>query len=94
VDELKALVNTYRITVQGHADYQIPGKLRCPIHLFRAEERPSEIEFEDTREAWGWAECTDAKVEEIMVPGTHVTMMALPHVKTLADKLSRYLSPH
>ncbi|OAD22846.1 Thioesterase domain protein [Candidatus Thiomargarita nelsonii] len=38
VDELKALVNTYRITVQGHADYQIPGKLHCPIHLFRSQE--------------------------------------------------------
>ncbi|MEK8015493.1 MAG: alpha/beta fold hydrolase [Candidatus Parabeggiatoa sp.] len=94
VDELKALVNTYRITVQGHAGYQIPGKLHCPIYLFRSEEKtPSveEIDFEDTREAWGWAECTDAKVEEIRVPGTHVTMMALPHIKSLADKLSNLL---
>ncbi len=24
-----------------------------------------EIEFEETSEAWGWAECTHAKVEEI-----------------------------
>jgi len=53
IDELKALVNTYRITVQGHADYQIPGKLRCPIHLFRASEQMTEKTFEDTREAWG-----------------------------------------
>ena len=100
IAELNALVNTYRITVQGHADYQIPGKLRCPIHLFRAEEKTrhvepnEEIEFEDTRKAWGWAECTDAEVTEVMVPGTHVTMMAIPHVKTLADTLSHYLSHH
>ena len=94
VDELKALVNTYRITVQGHADYQIPGKLHCPIHLFRSQEQTPNVEpseFEDTRESWGWAECTHAKVEEHWVPGTHVTMMALPHVKTLADQLSQYL---
>jgi len=94
VDELKALVNTYRITVQGHANYQIPGKLRCPIHLFRSSEKTpnvENVEFEETREAWGWTECTHAKVEEIMVQGTHVTMMALPHVKTLADKLAQYL---
>ena len=94
IDELKALVNTYRITVQGHANYQIPGKLRCPIHLFRSQEKTPNVEpseFEDTREVWGWAECTHAKVEELMVPGTHVTMMALPHVKTLADKLAQYL---
>jgi len=42
--------------------------------------------------AWDWQECTHAKVEELMVPGTHVTMMALPHVKTLADTLAQYLS--
>jgi len=95
VDELKALVNTYRITVQGHADYQIHSKLRCPIHLFRSREKTpnaEEIEFEDTRESWGWTECTHAKVEELMVPGTHVTMMALPHVRILAEKLSAKLS--
>ncbi len=95
IDELKAWVNRYRITVQGHADYQIPGKLRCPIHLFRSSDttpQAEEIESEDTREAWGWAECTHANVEEIMVPGTHVTMMALPHVRILAEKLRLRLS--
>jgi len=99
VDELNALVNTYRITVQGDADYQIPGKVQCPIHLFRAQEQTpnvennvEKIEFEETREAWGWAECTHTEVEEHWVPGTHVTMMTPPHVKTLADKLSQYLS--
>jgi len=98
VDELKALVNTYRITIQAHLSYQIPGKLHCPIHLFRSQEQTPNVEpskFEDTREAtreaWGWAECTHAKVEVHWVQGTHVTMMALPHVKTLADKLSNYL---
>jgi thioesterase domain-containing protein len=32
-----------------------------------------------------------AKVEELMVPGTHESMMTRPHVKTLADKLAQYL---
>jgi len=95
VEELKALVNTYRITTQGHTDYQIPGKLHCPIYLFRAEAKSpgsDGVEFEDTREAWGWASGTYAKVEEFMVPGTHVTMMALPHVEILAGKLTQCLS--
>jgi thioesterase domain-containing protein len=93
INELKALVKTYRITVQGHADYQIPSKVQCPIHLFRSQEQTpnvEKIEFEDTREAWGWAECTHAKVEEHWVPGTHVTMMTSPHVKTLTDKQAQY----
>jgi amino acid adenylation domain-containing protein len=94
VTELKALVNTYRITVQGHADYQIHGKVHCPIHLFRASEQMAETEFEDKREAWGWASGTHAKVEEHWVPGTHLTMMALPHVEILADKLAQCLSHH
>jgi len=97
IDELKAWVNTYRITVQGHAHYQIPGKLHCPIQLFRASEqmRPDEnIEFEETRETWGWSECTQAEVEVHWVPGTHVTMMTRPQVKTLADKLSQALRHH
>jgi amino acid adenylation domain-containing protein len=93
VEELNALVKTYRVTVQGHADYQIPGKLRCPIHLFRAQEQTPNVEKteveEDSRDTWGWQECTHAQVEEHWVPGTHVTMMTPPHVKTLADKLSQ-----
>jgi thioesterase domain-containing protein len=94
VEELKALVNTYRVTVQGHADYQIPGKVQCPIHLFRAEAKtpgPDGVEFEDTRDAWGWAECTRADVVQVMVPGTHVTMMTPPSVKILAQRLAQYL---
>lgn len=91
IDELKVLVNTYRITSKGFADYQIPGKLHCPIHLFRAQEKMPNVEFEDSREAWGWTECTHAKVEEHWVPGTHGTMITVPHVKILADELSQYL---
>jgi len=94
VDELKALMNTYRITVQAHISYQIPGKLHCPIYLFRASEQRPHLKFKETREAWGWSECTQVKVEEVMVPGTHMTMMDQPHVKTLADKLSQYLPLH
>ncbi len=93
IAELKAWVNTYRLTVQGHADYQIPGKLRGPIHLFRAQEHLSEELLKDTRDAWGWAEGTHAKVVEHWVPGTHVTMMTSPQVKTLAAQLSQSLPP-
>ena len=62
--------------------------MQCPIHLFRAETKtlgPDGVEFEDTREAWGWAECTSVEVVEVMVPGT-------PLVKILADKLDQFLS--
>jgi len=64
------------------------------LYLFRSSEKTANVEpseFEDIRESWGWAESTHAQVEELMVQGTDVTMMALPHVKTLADKLAQYL---
>ena len=92
VDELKAMVNVVRITVQAVANQQMPGKLRCPIHLFRASEQSTDNELNDTREAWGWKQCTHATVTEHWVPGDHLSMMLNPHVKTLAEKLSRYLS--
>jgi len=90
-DELKALVNTYRITSQAHTDYQIPGKLQCPIQLFRASEQMAGVELEEKRQVWGWADCTHAEVSEHWVPGTHITMMISPHVKSLAKILINYL---
>ena len=92
VDELKAMVNVVRITGQALADHPMPGKLRCPIHLFRASEQSADDEMNDTREAWGWAQYTHAAVTEHWVPGNHLSMMFNSHVKTLAEKLSRYLS--
>ena len=92
VDELKAMVNVVRITGQAVANHSMPGKLRCSIHLFRASEQSADNEVNDTREAWGWAQCTHATVTEHWVPGDHLSMMLNPHVKTLAEKLSRYLS--
>lgn len=67
-------------TIKSPASYVVRFLYFAPV-----KKRPNveNIEFEETREAWGWAECTHAKVEEIMVQGTHVTMMALPHVKYL-----------
>ena len=91
VDELKATVRTYSITLQAHCNYRIHGKLRCPIHLFRATEVNTTSQFEDTRKNWGWAEYTNAEVTEHSVPGTHINMMQSPHVKTLANELAKLL---
>ena len=92
VNELKAMVNVVRVGGQAFSSYPMPGKLRCPIHLFRAIEQSADDEVNDTREAWGWAQCTHATVTEHWVPGNHLSMMLNPHVNTLAEKLSLYLS--
>jgi amino acid adenylation domain-containing protein len=91
-DELKSLVEVYRATIKAHLDYRLPGQVRCPIRLFRADEPMTEAAVEDSREAWGWAACTQAGVEVIAAPGNHFTMMAEPHVRTLAERLASQLS--
>ena len=93
IDELKSLVEVYRITAKSQADYRIPGKVRCPICLFKASECMTDAVFEDTRVAWGWSDCTESSVEIIAVPGTHVTMMAEPQVQCLAQQLGNRIHP-
>lgn len=87
VDELKFLVDTYRIAVKAQKDYRIPGKVRCPISLFLASEHSANDLFAPITETWGWEAHTEVGVEIISVPGTHVTMMTEPHVQHLARQL-------
>ena len=91
VDELKSLVEVYRVTSKAHLDYRVPGQVRCPIRLFRAGEPMTGSAVEDSREAWGWAACTQAGVEVIAVPGNHVTMMIPPQVQGLAEQITLHL---
>jgi thioesterase domain-containing protein len=67
LDELKALVALFRITIESDAGYRFPGPVRCPIHLLRASQsRPNEKSGTD--ETWGWAACTQSRVEVTHVP--------------------------
>jgi len=59
--------------------------------------RAKEIHIEDTGIAmnlrandhtWGWNQLAPGTVEVRIVPGDHVTMMAEPHVRTLATQLA------
>jgi thioesterase domain-containing protein/acyl carrier protein len=70
-EQLRSWMLVYRASALGHSGY-CGGRVRCPIHLFRAGEKtlsPDGVEFEDTRPAWGWQECTAAEVVECTVPG-------------------------
>ena len=65
-----------------------PKKYSGKILLFRAQDRPSEFEDDETL---GWRTCVTGPIEVHVVAGDHVTMMQLPHVSRLAETLSRYL---
>ncbi|HEU4326191.1 MAG TPA: amino acid adenylation domain-containing protein [Roseiflexaceae bacterium] len=66
-----------------------------PIVLFRAAERHAEdddvpLTIRDDP-AWGWGELAAGPVVVHVVPGEHLTVLAEPHVQTLAEYLARYL---
>ncbi|XCN75492.1 MAG: AMP-binding protein [Candidatus Electrothrix aestuarii] len=93
-EQLKCWMQVYRASVLGHSGY-VGGRVNCPVHLFRAQERlaaaGAEEMPEDNRPDWGWSDCTQAKAVEISVPGNHASMMALPHVRHLADAIRPFL---
>ncbi|MFN9660378.1 MAG: hypothetical protein ACK6BC_08395, partial [Cyanobacteriota bacterium] len=48
--------------------------------------------FVDPRPAWGWAEASEQGAVVDEVPGTHITMMAPPHVAVLAERIRGILA--
>jgi thioesterase domain-containing protein len=92
VAELKALAAVYRSAVITHQGLRIAERLRAPIHLLLASDRGGSEAFVDQRPAWGWAEGTEQEVVVDEVPGTHITMMAPPHVAVLAARLGAILA--
>ncbi|MGB5686386.1 MAG: alpha/beta fold hydrolase, partial [Candidatus Electrothrix sp.] len=93
LDELKAMVNVYRLTCQADRSYAMPGKLHCPIHLFCASESINNFGGLSDRKSvtQGWPECTDAEIREHWVGGNHMSMMFQPHVESMAVLLSESL---
>jgi amino acid adenylation domain-containing protein len=96
VNELKNWVRVYRTTVNAFMCYQRSDKISCPIWLFRASEHSigtnAEQNFEDKRPVGGWDKYTLASTEEFLVPGTHFTMMTIPHVQTLATAIQQIMN--
>ena len=64
-----------------------PKKFGGRLVLFRAEDRR---EFDSDR-SWGWHKSAQ-RVDVHFVPGDHVTMMRMPNVLNLVEKLPLYLT--
>jgi len=89
-NQLKAIVDIYKANTHAQTHYQPQGPIKAPIVLFRAEEQ-----FGDTpsvhSEDLDWSQYTEGEVIVKWVPGTHLTMLNAPHVKTLAAQLQTQL---
>lgn len=96
VDDLRQWVTVTRISANAHGKEQAThNRLHCPIHLLRASDTTQvageEFTWEDPRPHWGWDAHTHEGVVEILVPGTHASMMTMPYVPTLAATLQPLL---
>ncbi len=88
---IRRILEVQKASYQALINY-VPQVYSGKITLLRA----SEVVAEDSRgvfaqsfrqPALGWGELTTEPIEIHEVPGDHVTMMAEPHIRVLADKL-------
>jgi len=87
----------YRARLRAARDYQ-PMPYAGVITLMRASEQDpqsvkdlAESGIDINEPTYGWRELTSATVDVRYVPGSHETMNQQPHVRSLADQLSRCL---
>jgi len=69
----------------------ISNKYQGKIILFRAEEEKAfALQFTEDH-ALAWGEVVTEGTEVHFVPGNHNTLVRLPHVQVLAEKLNTYI---
>jgi len=95
--QVHGLVQVFKASTRNSSRYRAEGPYHGTVALLRA----NEIHIEDTGiamnmrandDTWGWNQLAPANVERRIVPGDHVTMMAEPHVRTLASELAACIS--
>jgi arthrofactin-type cyclic lipopeptide synthetase C len=76
-----------REVAHGHAmAHYTLHPIGLPVHLFCAEERPTELARRS--ESLGWAEVLGARLQIVNVPGDHLSMMQAPHVQALGQAIA------
>jgi amino acid adenylation domain-containing protein len=83
----RRLYRVYVANLTASRSY-VPRPYAGAMTLFLPVHGPSP---EEREEALGWGELCAAGVESIVVPGSHVTLLRTPQVKTLARHLERLL---
>lgn len=93
VKQVRGLVQVLRVV--NRIQY-LPREVQpTPITLLRAREFDPEDSFNEALVqdfTWGWSRFAAGPVEVHTVPGGHMTMMAEPHVRGLAERLSACLA--
>jgi thioesterase domain-containing protein len=83
LEQLRRLLRVYKTNIQAYRSY-VPHFYAGPITLIRAEEASFPP---DLGANLGWDKLTPHPIDRQHVPGDHITLLAEPHVRTLADRL-------
>jgi amino acid adenylation domain-containing protein len=88
LEQLRRLLRVYKTNILAYRSY-VPRSYTGPITLIRAEEAsfPPELGAD-----LGWDKLTPHPIDRQHVPGDHITLLAEPYVRTLADRLRIRLS--
>ncbi|WP_137455108.1 thioesterase domain-containing protein [Halomicronema hongdechloris] len=81
--QLLCFVKVFKSNVRAMSEY-IPQVYPSQIFLFRASDGISR-EFDS--QTLGWGELCCGPLEILDIPGDHYTMLHLPHVQVLAERL-------
>ena len=89
-------LDIYRANARGAARYRpAPTPLSARVAVFRATERDEELAgtpAQESERTLGWDLYAAGEVELIDTPGTHITMLMEPHVRSLAGLLAERLA--
>jgi amino acid adenylation domain-containing protein len=87
-------IKVYKANAIAAANYRPAAPpLPIPVTLFRSEEDDPALERPIAGDrAMGWGRLTTCPVNVVTIPGTHITALALPHVRVLAEKLRECLN--
>jgi thioesterase domain-containing protein len=81
--QLRRLLRVYKTNVRAFRLYE-PRPYPGPVTLVRAER----AEFDPALGPdLGWEKLSPQPVDRLDVPGDHITLLAEPHVRTLAERL-------
>lgn len=93
IHQVRGLVQVFRAVSQIQ---YLPQEVQpTPITLLRASEFNPEDGINEALSqdlSWGWNRFAAGPVEVYTVPGDHITMMAEPHVRRLAERLGACLA--
>jgi arthrofactin-type cyclic lipopeptide synthetase C len=88
--EARALCRKLELHLRAMANYR-PRPISIPVHLFVADERPPGSPASTA--SLGWERCVPAHLLYTqVVPGSHQSMMRLPHIKTLGQRLTECMA--